>query len=104
MQDNDRLIAAIDSAEAYSYGSNLDSQLSNDRAYSINLYLGNNVDPVPEGTSSAMDRTVLETVESIKPSLCKIFANGEDVVELPPIGPEDEEAAKQESQYLNFVI
>jgi hypothetical protein len=43
-------------------------------------------------------------VQWILPSLCRIFANGDDVVELPPVGPEDEAGAKQESQYLNHVI
>jgi hypothetical protein len=99
-----RLNAVIDAAEEDSYGSESDSQLANDRAYAINLYLGKNVDPVMEGRSSAVDRAVFETVEWIKPSLCRIFANGEDVVELPPLGPDDEAAAKQEAQYLNHVI
>lgn len=101
---DDRLNAVIDAAESDAYGSDNDSQLANDRAYGIGLYLGNNFDPVQEGRSSVVDRSVFEIAESLKPSLVKVFANGEDVVELPPIGPDDEEAAKQEAQYLNFVV
>lgn len=103
-EKDERLLAVIDAAESDSYGSDSDSQLANDRAYAINLYLGKNVDPVMEGRSSVLDRAVFETIEWIKPSLCRIFANGDDVVELPPLGPDDEEASKQEAQYLNFVI
>jgi len=104
VQDNDRLISAIDAAEQDSYGADSDSQLASDRAYSIGLYLGKNYDPVPEGRSAVIDRSVFETIEWIKPSLCRIFAGGDDVVELPPIGPDDEQAAKQEGEYLNWVV
>lgn len=104
MPDLDRLLAAIDAEEADAYGSDSDSQLAAERAYAINLYLGKNVDPVMEGRSSVIDRSVFETVEWIKPSLCRIFANGDGVVELPPIGPDDVESAKQEGEYLNHVV
>jgi hypothetical protein len=102
--DNDLLIAAIDAAEQSSYSSDGDTQLSSDRAYAIDLYNGKNLEPAPDGRSQVIDRSVFETVQWILPSLCRIFANGDDVVELPPVGPEDEEGAKQESQYLNHVI
>lgn len=102
--DNDLLIAAIDAAEQSSYSSEGDTQLSTDRAYAIDMYLGKNLEPAPEGRSQVIDRSVFETIQWILPSLCRIFANGDDVVELPPVGPEDEAMAKQESQYLNYVI
>jgi hypothetical protein len=102
--DNDLLIAAIDAAEQSSYSSEGDSQLATDRALAIDLYNGKDLDPPPEGRSKVTDRSVFETIQWILPSLCRIFANGDDVVELPPVGPEDEKAAKQESQYLNYII
>lgn len=102
--DNDLLIAAIDAAEQSSYSSEGDTQLSTDRAYAIEMYQGKNIEPAPEGRSQVIDRSVFETIQWILPSLCRIFANGDDVVELPPVGPEDEAMAKQESQYLNYVI
>ena len=61
MADQQRLIAAWDAAEEDAYGSESDSTLGNERAYAINLYLGKNVDPVPEGRSSVIDRSVMET-------------------------------------------
>ena len=102
--DNEALIAAIDSAEQSSYSSEGDTLLSNDRAYAIEMYAGKNLEPAPEGRSQVIDRSVFETIQWILPSLCRIFANGDDVVEIAPIGPEDEAQAKQESQYLNHVI
>jgi hypothetical protein len=38
------------------------------------------------------------------PSLCRIFANGDSIVELVPFGPEDEPQASQESDYLNYLV
>ncbi len=105
--DDDALIAAIDDSDNRSYGSNLSNltaQLSAERALSIDLYLGKNVDPAPEGQSNVVDRTVFETVQSVLPSLCRIFANGDDVVTLQPDNENDVEQAKQESAYLNWLV
>jgi hypothetical protein len=102
--DNDLLLAAIDAAEQSSYSSEGDTQLSTDRAYAIDMYLGKNLEPAPEGRSQVIDRSVFETIQWILPSLVDIFANGDDVVNIPPVGPEDEGGAKQEGQYLNHVI
>lgn len=104
MIDNDRLIAAIDRAEEDSYGSDNDSTLSTERALSIDLYLGKNINPAPTGRSQVVDRSVFETIQWILPSLCRIFANGSDLVSIPPIGPDDEESAKQEAEYINWAI
>lgn len=101
------LIAAIDDADNRSYGSNLSNltaELSKERALSIDLYLGKNVDPAPEGQSNVIDRTVFETVQWILPSLCRIFANGDDVVTIVPVGPDDVDSAAQESAYLNWLV
>lgn len=105
--DEVALIAAIDDADNRSYGSNLSNltaELSAQRALSIDLYLGKDVDPPPEGQSSVIDRTVFETVQWILPSLCRIFANGDDVVTLLPLGPDDVDQAKQESAYMNWLV
>ena len=102
--DNELLIAAIDAAEQSSYSSEGDTQLSSDRAYAIDMYQGKNLEPAPEGRSQVIDRSVYETIQWILPSLCRIFANGDDVVEIVPVSAEDEPGAKQETQYLNHVI
>lgn len=105
--DETALIAAIDDADNRAYGSNLSNltaQLSAERALAIDLYLGKNVDPAPEGQSNVVDRSVFETVQWILPSLCRIFANGDDVVSLIPMNEQDVEPAKQESAYLNWTV
>jgi hypothetical protein len=104
MPDIEKLLNAIDAAEADAYGSDSDGELSSERAAAVDRYLGKNRLPAPDGRSQVTDRSVYETIQWIKPSLCRIFANGDDVVELPPIGPEDEAGAKQEAQYLNHIV
>lgn len=105
--DETALIAAIDDADNRAYGSNLSNltaALSAERALNIDLYLGKNVDPAPEGQSNVIDRSVFETIQWILPSLCRIFANGDDVVSLVPSNEMDVEPAKQESAYLNWLV
>ena len=104
MADLERLIQAIDAAEQSAYGSDNDSDLQVDRAVAIEMYHGKNIEPAPEGRSQVTDRTVFETIHWMMPSLSRIFANGDDIVEFQPFGPEDEEAAKQESDYLNYLV
>jgi hypothetical protein len=104
MPDFEKLLAAIDFAEENAYGSDTDGELSRDRAYSIRLYLGENVDPAPEGRSQVVDRSVFETIQWILPSLCRVFAGGGDLVSIPPIGPDDEKGAQQEAEYINWVM
>lgn len=102
-EDFSSLIGAIDAAEQNSYGSDENGDLGAQRAQSLDYYLGRNTEPAPDGRSQVVDRSVYETVQWIKPSLARIFANGDDVVEIPPVGPEDEPGAKQEGQYLNYI-
>jgi hypothetical protein len=104
MPDVDKLLGAIDDFEASSYCSDNDETLSRERSFAIDLYLGKNTNPAPDGRSQVVDRAVYEVVNEIKPSLARIFANGDNVVELKPVGPEDEETSKQESDYINYVL
>ena len=104
MPDLDKLLSAIDAAEEYAYGGTSESELADERDLAIRLYLGKDVDPAPPGRSSVVDRTTFETVQWILPSLCRIFASGEDIVEFIPQGPEDEASAKQEGEYLNYLV
>lgn len=104
MPDVDKLLGAIDDFEATSYCSDNDETLAQERAFAIDLYLGKNTNPAPDGRSQVVDRAVYEVVNEIKPSLARIFANGDNVVELPPVSPEDEESSKQESDYINYVL
>jgi len=110
MPDTDKLIAAIDSYSASAIGgSGLTTQggeLSRQRSLALDAFAGKNIEPAPEGRSQVTDRTLFETVMWIMPSLMRIYGglNGDSVVEFDPTGPDDEDAAEQESEYLNYLV
>lgn len=104
MPDTVKLLNAIDAAEAQAYGSEMESELSSARASAIDMYLGKNTDPAPDGRSQVISRDVYDTIEIIKPSLLRIFAGGDEVVQFEPIGPDDEAQADQEAAYLNYQV
>src|SRR5262249_42589971 len=47
---------------------------------------------------------VADTIEGMMPGLMDIFAGGDEVVRFEPVGPEDEAAAQQETDYVNHVF
>lgn len=70
------------------------------RYYQPNKPLGNEI----EGRSQVVMRDAFDTVESLLPSLIKVFTSGEDVMTFNPQGPEDVKAAQQETDYVNYLI
>lgn len=81
-------------------------QLSEERAKAMDYYLGDmRVDmPVQPGRSRAVSTDVSDTIEGMMPELMDIFAGSDDVVRFEPVGPNDETAAQQESDYVNHVF
>ena len=100
----DDLNSVIDAYEQGAIGSDANGELARQRKLSIDAYQGKNIEPAPEGRSQVVDWTVFEVIQWILPSLTRIFASGDDVVEFEPFGPEDEDAAEQESEYLNYLV
>ena len=101
-----KLLSAIDSYAGQSLGSGAsdDGDLSKQRSLSLDAYAGKMLDVPPEGRSKVNDRSVFETIQWMMPSFQRIFAGGDSVVEFDPFGPEDEDVAEQESDYLNYMI
>lgn len=60
--------------------------------------------PAQEGRSQAVSTDVADTIEGLMPNLMDIFAGSDEVVRFEPVGPEDEEAAQQETDYVNHVF
>ena len=105
MPDQVALLAAIDAYSQQAYGSDGDGgELSRQRALAIDAFQGKNIEPAAEGTSQVVDWAVFETIQWILPSLCRIFCNDSNVVEFEPLGPDDEDAAEQESDVLNYLV
>ncbi len=82
------------------------SQLSDERSRAMDYYLGDMSEdmPAPTDRSKAISSDVADTVEGLMPSLMEIFASGDEVVAFDPVGPEDEELAQQETDYVNHVF
>lgn len=54
--------------------------------------------------SKAVSTDVNDAIETILPDLMQILAEDEDVLAFLPQGPEDEQAAQQESDYVKHVV
>lgn len=82
------------------------AQLAEERSRAMDYYLGDMTQdmPVPDGRSQAVSNDVADTVEGLMPALMDIFAGSDEVVRFEPVGPDDEEAAQQETDYVNHVF
>jgi hypothetical protein len=100
---NEQIIAAIDAAEAAAFGPK-SSEIASDRADAIDRYNGKTYGDEKAGRSAVVSRDVSDVVEGVAANVLKPFVGGDKVVVFNPRGPEDEEAAKQESDYVNFVV
>jgi hypothetical protein len=97
------IIAKVEAEENIAYGVN-DSALSNDRASAIDYYLGQPFGNEEEGRSQVVSYDVQDTIEAALPQLLKVFVAGDKVVQFDPKGPEDQDAAEQETDYINHVV
>lgn len=103
--DKDELLRAIDFGRENAYGSFESSGLAEKRAKAIEYYLGLNTRPAPEGRSQVVDRSVYETIQTLLPSLVRIFAgSSEEVCKAMPIGPNDEAGAEQTTAVLKHYV
>jgi len=82
------------------YGGELSSQRKNALKFYLGEPLGNEI----EGQSQVRSQDVLEVVESILPSMMRVFTQGESIVRFEPQGPEDVQYADQSSDYINHVF
>lgn len=79
-------------------------ELSQERVTALKYYRGDPFGDEEEGHSQVVSRDVAEAVDSIMPSLMRIFASGDEVVSFQPNGPEDEQASAQATDYTNLVF
>lgn len=104
MRDED-VLSAIDAAEAQAIGVN-QTTIATDRADALARYLGKPYGgdmAAPPGRSSVTSRDVADVVEGVLANVIKPFVSGEEVVQFDPLGPDDEERAQQETDYVNFI-
>jgi hypothetical protein len=104
--DNSTLKAMLASERTSALAAMSAARLAEERADAMDYYLGNMRKdmPAPDGRSRAVSTDVSDTIEGLMPTLMDIFAGSDEVVRFEPVGPEDEEAAQQETDYVNHVF
>jgi len=102
----EELRAMLASEHEAAMGAMQASKLTTDRADALDYYFGDMTKdmPVEDGRSSAVSFDVADTIEGLMPSMMEIFAGSDEVVQFDPVGPEDVEAARQETDYVNHVF
>jgi hypothetical protein len=102
----DELMALLSSEKAEAIATMDASEISSEREDAMDYYLGDMTKDLPsvEGQSKAVSTDVADTVLGMMPFLMDIFCSSEDVVRFNPVGPDDEKAAEQESDYVNHVF
>lgn len=80
-----------------------DAELRTDRERALDFYHGRPMGNEIDGRSQVVSKDLMDTIEWIMPSMMRIFLT-QDAVQFDPVGPEDEDQAKQETEYIRHVI
>ena len=97
-------ILSILAKEIHNSSGYIGGEIVSRRKKSLEYYLGNPLGNEQEGRSQVVSNDVMDTVESLMPSLMKIFTSGDNVFACEGVGPEDEEMARQASDYINHIF
>lgn len=82
----------------------LSAEIASDRQESLRMYLNRPLGNEIEGRSQVISSDVQDTIEALMPDLVEIFAASGQVFVYKPTGAEDEELAKQATDYINDVV
>jgi hypothetical protein len=89
-----RLSRSLDSA---------DSELRGQRERALDFYYGRALGNEVDGRAQVVSKDVMDTIKWMMPSLMRALS-GSEVFKFDPIGPQDIEQAKQESEHVRSVI
>ncbi len=78
--------------------------IAEQRALAFDYYMSKLIGNEVEGRSKVVTADVAEIVDSIMPSLLRIFTVAHNVVSFDPVGDEDEKGAEQESDDVSYVF
>jgi len=85
-------------------GGRLEAKRKKNLAYFMGLAEGDLAPPEVDGRSSVVDTTVRNTILGMEGPLIKTFCGTENVVEFSETTEDDEEKAKQVTDYLNYLL
>jgi len=80
-----------------------DSQLRSDRETALNFYYGRPLGNEQDGRAQVVSKDVMDTIKWMMPSLMRSLS-GAEVFKFDPIGPQDLQQSKQESEYVRQVL
>ena len=82
----------------------LDSETTEERGQAIDYYLRKPYGNEVEGRSQVVTGEVAEVVDGALPQLIRVFTSSDELGRYDPVGPGDEEGAKQATDYANWVF
>lgn len=100
--DKDKLLAEAQRRVAAADGGST-STLATQRQTAEKYYRGDPFGNEVTGRSQVVSRDVAQYVDSQMPSLMRVFASGDEVVVFEPTQQQDEDAARQATDYCNWV-
>lgn len=104
---DDLELRAIVDQEIRSAMGEIGGELAEERSLAMDYYLGEPVGKLSQPNSersSVVMTTVRDTVEWLMPQLMRTLAQVDSIAEFEPVGQEDEQAAKQETQAINHIF
>jgi hypothetical protein len=99
----EELLALIEQEESNCISSS-SGALAEQRREAMQYYYGLPYGNEIEGRSSVVTTEVKDAVEGILPSLMAIFTSSDEIVRFEPQSPEDEQAAQQATDYINYIF
>lgn len=99
----DELLAHIEAEESACIV-HVSGELSEQRRKAMDYYLGEPYGNEVDGRSQVVTTEVKDAIEGILPPLMAIFTAGDEIVRFEPQNPEDEEAAQQATDYINYIF
>lgn len=99
----ERLQAMVDGEFEQALGGP-DGSISARRAKAWDYYLGKPFGDEDEDRSKIVTHDVADVVDGIMPSLMRLFATADNLLDFDPVGKEDEDQAEQESDYVNYLF
>lgn len=100
--DRKKLLAEAQRRVSQADGGNT-STLATQRQTAEKYYRGDPFGNEVTGRSQVVSRDVAQYVDSQMPSLMRVFASGDEVVVFEPTQQQDEDAAKQATDYVNWI-
>ena len=101
---DDYQLSSIVSGEITDALNHFDSEYTQERLRALDFYLGEPLGNEVEGRSAVVATEVADTVEAIMPNLMRVFTANDKYVRFAPRTAEDQEAAEQASDYVNYII